>query len=212
MRSPIVIGLVGEKGSGKETFAKVFQEIVEQKKPLIPLSSKREKLLKNQGTSPQGRRIIAHVKFSDLLKETLDLWSLPHTRENLQDLAVIMDQHFGEGTLANAIYERIKKLDADIVLIDGVRWDADIILLNRFKNHYLIYITADLQTRFERIQKRTEKVGEGKSFEQFMKEEGKANEVDIPKLGKIADFKIENDGKLAEFKQKVSKIVRKLYL
>jgi dephospho-CoA kinase len=184
MKNLLVIGLVGEKGSGKETFAKEFQKIV----------SKR----------------VVHVKFSDLLKETLELWSLPATRTHLQDLAVIMDQHFGEGTLANAIYNQIRKSNAQFVIIDGVRWDADIVLLNRFKKHILIYVTADLQTRFKRIQNRTEKIGEGKSFEQFMKEEGAKNEQHISRLGKKADFKIENTGNIAEFKQKINNIVGEL--
>jgi dephospho-CoA kinase len=186
MKNILVIGLIGEKGSGKETFAQEFQKLVKKK--------------------------VSHVRFSDLLKETLELWSLPATRTHLQDLAVIMDQHFGEGTLANAIYERIQKSNAQIVIIDGIRWDADIVLLNRFEKHFLIYVTADLETRFQRIQNRAEKIGEGKSFEQFVKEEGAKNELSIPRLGANADIIIENNQQLAEFKQKINTIVKELNL
>ena len=185
-QDPLVIGLVGEKGSGKETFAKFFSEFMSREKNLT----------------------VCHVKFSDLLKETLDLWSMPATRTNLQVLAVIMDQHFGEGTLAEAMYQRISKVQADIVLLDGVRWHADIKLLNRFKKHYLVYITADTKTRFKRISRRTEKIGEGKDFKQFMKEEQAANELLIPELGAKADFKIENTGSVKEFSEKVSQVAR----
>jgi dephospho-CoA kinase len=152
------------------------------------------------------------VKFSDLLKETLELWSLPSTRTNLQDIAIIMDQQFGAGTLANAIYHRIKKLKADVVILDGVRWDADIALINQFEKHYLLYITADLQTRFERITKRVEKMGEGKDYEQFLHEEEKPNEVGIPRLGSHADFKIENNGSRKDLKLKIEEILVRMPL
>lgn len=187
MKNPILIGLVGEKGSGKETVGQLFIQLLPEKK-------------------------IAHIKFSDLLKETLDLWSIPLTRTNLQDIAIIMDQHFGDGTLAFAMKQRIKKLDADIVILDGVRWDADIKLINSFKKHFLIYVTADIKTRFERIAKRVEKVGEGKDYEQFLKEEEKPNEVGIPRLGAKADFKIENNGNFETLKKKLSQVLKNMSL
>lgn len=185
MKQSLLLGLVGEKGSGKETFAEVFQKLLPKKR-------------------------VVHLKFSDLLKETLALWSLPATRTNLQDLVVIMDNHFGEGTLSEAIYQRITKIEADIILVDGVRWDSDIALLNRFSNHKLIYITADLEVRFKRIQKRTEKIGEGESYEQFLKEEQALNELAIPRIGKSADYVIKNNSTLAEFKKQIAQVVKDL--
>lgn len=63
-----------------------------------------------------------------------------------------------------------------------------------------------LQVRFERLKIRQEKVGEAKTFEQFMKEEKAKNEIYIPRIGKKADFKIENNGTLEEFRQQVNKL------
>lgn len=187
MKNPLVIGLVGEKGSGKETVGNYIVQLLSDKK-------------------------VMHIKFSDLLKETLDLWSLPATRTNLQDLAIIMDQHFGVGTLANAMFNRIQKMDAEIVILDGVRWDADVALINTFKKHYLFYVTAELKTRFERISKRIEKVGEGKDFKQFLKEEQKPNEISISRLGSRADFKIENNANKAKLKKIINEIFNKIVL
>ncbi len=174
----IVIGLVGKKGSGKETFTKFLEEVSDKE--------------------------IAHVRFSDLLKETLELWSLSQTRENLQKLAVVMNQGFGEGTLSNAIFERLKNLKAEVIVIDGVRWESDVQMVRKFPKNFLIYITADLKTRYERLKKRGEKDGENATtFEQFVSEENAANELLIPKIGEGADFKIENEGSFEEFKKKV---------
>lgn len=181
----MVIGLVGEKGSGKETFTKFLAELFSKK--------------------------ISHVRFSDLLKETLALWNIPDSRENLQKLAVAMNQGFGEGTLSAAIYKRLKSTKTELVVLDGVRWESDVKLLKKFANNKLIYITADLKTRFERLKIRGEKTGENEtSFEQFVLEENAANELLIPKIGSLADFKIENNGSFQDLKTETQKLITQL--
>ncbi len=181
-----VLGLVGEKGSGKETFTIFLEELAPNKK-------------------------IAHIRFSDLLKETLEDWSLPQTRENLQKLAVVLNTGFGEGTLSHAICERVKNTQAEIIVIDGVRWDSDVELVRTFDKNFLIYITADLETRFERLKKRGEKQDEETtSFEQFKKEEQAPNEILISQIGSKADFKLENNGSFEELKTKIADLYKKL--
>jgi uridine kinase len=176
MTQNIVIGLVGEKGSGKGTFAAHISEIQPEK------------------------RIIS-LRFSDLLRETLDLWHIPSTRMNLQKIVVIMEETFGTGLLSNAIYERISKLDADIVIVDGVRWKTDVSLIRRFKNNFLVYVTASPQIRYRRTVARAEKDGESDaSFEQFEREEQAKNELLIPKIGADADYTIKNEGTVEEFR------------
>jgi len=175
----IVIGLVVEKGSGKETFSKFLKEIANGKETL-------------------------HIRFSDLLKETLEAWSIPVTRHNLQHLVVVMDKGFGVGTLSHAVEKRIENLKADMVILDGVRWKTDVDLLKRFPQNVLVYITSTLHVRYDRLKARGEKTGEeSTSFVQFMKEEKAKNELLIPKIGASADVKIENSGSLKEFREKV---------
>ncbi|MBI2021645.1 AAA family ATPase [Candidatus Daviesbacteria bacterium] len=182
----LVIGLVGEKGSGKETFVKFLKNILVNKN-------------------------IAHLRFSDLLKETLKLWGIPITRVNLQHLAVVMDRGFGDGTLAYATLKRIESIKANIIVLDGVRWQKDVELLKSFSNNLLIYVTAPLRIRYQRLKKRGEKTGEEtSSFKQFLKEERAKNELLIPKIGTKADYKIVNDGVLNKFKKSVALFAKKL--
>ncbi|TSC65567.1 MAG: Uncharacterized protein CEO21_377, partial [Microgenomates group bacterium Gr01-1014_80] len=86
----LIIGLVGEKGSGKGTFAKFLQEIVPD---------------------------CSYIRYSDILVETLNFWSLPLTRANYQNLANTMEKSFGSGTLANATKPRIQNLPGAIVIV-----------------------------------------------------------------------------------------------
>lgn len=176
-----VIGLVGEKGSGKETFCIFLEEFAKEKKFL-------------------------HIRFSDILKQTLMLWDLSFTRHNLQILAQVMDKGFGKGALSHAISEQIKGSEADIIILDGVRWNTDLDLLKSFPKSILIYITADLEKRYKRLLLRGEKSEEKIStLTQFRIEEMAQNELLIPKIGKEAIYKIENNGTLEEFKRDVLK-------
>lgn len=175
----IVIGLVGEKGSGKETFVKLLTEVA-------------------------PKLSIFHTRSSDILAETLEAWGLPKTRENLQDLAIIMKDKFGPATVSNAVAKRIDSSSQDLAIFDGVRWDSDVELIRSFSRNFLIYITADLMIRYERLKERKEKAfEEGTTFEQFMKEEKKENELLIPTIGQSADVAIINNTTLEEFKNKV---------
>ncbi|MBI2022575.1 hypothetical protein HYS97_01860 [Candidatus Daviesbacteria bacterium] len=176
-----VIGLVGEKGSGKETFGNFLMDIAKGKK-------------------------VMRIRFSGILNETLKLWSLDGTRHNLQHLAVVMEEGFSKGTLTNAIRKRVESLNADIVILDGVRWKTDEELIRSFGKNFLIYVTAETRLRFERLQKRQEKKDEARTFEQFMKEEKAKNELLIPQIGKRADFKVENNGTFEELKVSVQKL------
>jgi dephospho-CoA kinase len=180
-----VIGLVGEKGAGKDTFVQILQK---------KLSSKN----------------IAHIRFSDHFKETLKIWSIPITRDNLQKLGVIMSEGYGSSTVSDAVFSRIKNLKADIVCLDGVRWKSDVELVRIFPKNFLVYITANPNLRFKRLKQRGEKVDEiNLTFTRFMKEEKAKNEILIPKFGMKADFKILNEGTLEEFEQKVDKFIQK---
>jgi dephospho-CoA kinase len=180
----LIIGLIGEKGSGKETVGNFILELVGTKKAV-------------------------RIRFSDILAETLTLWNLPLNRNNLQYMAIIMNQQFGAGTLTEAMRNRMKTIKADVIIIDGLRWETDIELLRSFPNNKLIYVTADEQTRYERIKARKEKIGEGSvTFDKFREEELMKNEILIPSLGKEADVTIVNDSDLEKLRAKVEKALR----
>ncbi len=184
----IIIGLVGEKGCGKGTFKDLLVEFVHDKK-------------------------IAHVRFSDVLTETLKLWGIPVSRENLQKLSPTMVQAYGEGILTRAVRKRVEDIDADIVILDGVRWLSDAEMLRQLPNNLLVYITADAKTRYERTKGRKEKAGEeNATWEKFLLEEQAETEKAIPLIGAFANHMIFNTGPLEELREEVKKfcVIHKL--
>lgn len=177
-----VLGLVGEKGSGKQTFVNFFKSL-------------------------HPDLVIRQVRFSDILAQTLILWDIPLTRSNLQKLAIIMNDSFGAQALANAAKFSIEGDNADVIILDGLRREAEYRLVKSMENNLVIYITAEQKLRYQRLKVRSEKVGEvGLTFEQFLKEEDSKAESEIPNLSKKADVKIENNGTLEEFKTKIKQL------
>ena len=181
-----IIGVVGENGAGKDTFTTFFRATA------APLA-------------------VSRVRFSDVLYDTLKLWRIESSRTNLQNLAIIIDQQFGKGSVTSATEDRIKRQKGDIVVVEGIRWKQDVPMLRAFPNSVIVYITAKPEIRFERMKKRGDKTGESKiTHEQFGREEKALTELEIPKIGKSADFKIDNDGSLDEFRQKVENLFTQL--
>ncbi len=182
----LVIGLVGEIGSGKGTVVDVFEELFPNKK-------------------------IITIKFSDILADLLKILYMPKTRDNLQKMAIAIDEMFGAGTFNYAVRRRIEGIDADIVFADGVRWPADEKMI-RDMNGIMIYVTADQKIRYQRVIVRKEKEGEdATAFEKFQKQDTMKNETFIADIGSRADHRIVNEGTLDEMKQEVELFAQKLF-
>ena len=182
-----LIGFVGQNGAGKDTFTTFFRAAA------APLS-------------------VSRVRFSDVLYDTLRIWGIMPTRSNLQNMAIIMDRQYGKGTVTRATEARIKRQNADIIVVEGVRWKQDVPMIRSFKNSILVYITAKPDVRFERLRKRGSKTAEEKlTWEQFDREEKALTELEIPEIGNLADFKIDNNGTLGEFRQKVEEFYKGLH-
>ena len=143
------IGLVGEAGSGKGTFVKIMQEIT----ALTPTIT------------------LGHIKFSGILMETAERWNLPINRETLQKIPQAMREKFGANVLSRAIEHEALTLNKKMIILDGIRWETDVKMLQTLPNNILIYLTAEEKIRFERLKKRGERSGETTmTFEQFREE------------------------------------------
>ena len=130
----LVIGIVGAPLAGKETFANILEQLLVEDGYLV------------------GRHT-----FSEILRETLDLWGIPHGRDNEQRMAIIMNAEtgFGGGALSRAMRKRLMEDASDVVVVDGVRWLDDEQMIHSLDDegikNILVYISADTKTRYERL-------------------------------------------------------------
>jgi len=180
-----IIGIIGEKGSGKGTCVDLIT-----------------KISKSKGLTTEC------VKTSALLAETLTLWNIPHTRNNLQYLAIIMNKQYGDTTLSDALRNRIEKSSADIVVYESIRWQSDLDMVRSFANNLVIYVTAPVSVRYDRTVHRGEKIDEAHTtFEKFVADEQVATETEIVDLSRYADIKIENIGTEEDLENKLRNFI-----
>jgi dephospho-CoA kinase len=165
----VVIGLLGETGSGKDTVARYLKT-----------------------------RYNAHLlRFADPIKETLSLYFERFSKDDQQWLAMLLKERFGKDILGKALKPHIDGAEG-IVSINGLRFPEDLDFVREFTPSYILYVTAPQKLRWERAHKRGEKTDDGQDFEHFQKMELVPTEVHIPEIGAKADFTIVNDQGLDE--------------
>jgi len=168
-------------------------------------------------------------RFSDILRDTLDLWGMPHGRANEQTLAQIMQwpsgpdvpgrpentagQGFPEGVLARAVKHRLSKNTSDVGILDGMRWDVDEKMLREFPaagiKNFVIYVYADDDHRYARLITRNRSGEAAMTREQFAILNQQPTEIFIPQIGSRADLTLTNNYMtVAEFEPDIEKAYR----
>lgn len=181
----IIIGLIGEKGSGKGTAS--------------------DYLIEKYGA--------VHYGTSKILRRTLEDIHVPITRENLTKLALVLKEGYGPSIIIDSLIQDMEKNGSNVIIADGIRMHGDVEPFRKKygKNFFLVYVTADLKLRYERTKARKQNEGEGEAtLEQFLEEEGKLTEVSIHEIGRQADFKMNNNGTAEELKAQVDEMMKKL--
>lgn len=179
----IVIGLIGEKGAGKGTVS--------------------DYLIEKYGAK--------HYGTSKILRRTLEDLHLSVTRDNLVKLALVLKEGYGPSIIIDSLIHDMEKNGSNIIIADGIRMHGDVEpFRNKYgKDFYLVYVTADLQLRYERTKARKQNDGEDEAtFEEFLEEEGKLTEVSIHEIGKQADFKLNNNGAPEELIAQVEEMLK----
>jgi dephospho-CoA kinase len=178
----IIIGLVGTLASGKGA---VKKRLVEKYKA-------------------------EDCRFSTILRDVLKRIDVSTTRENLQNVSTSLRQLFGEDLLAKAIAKDASTLNADIVVIDGIRRMSDIGHLLSLSNFILVAIDANPEIRYKRLVERNENAGDDKkTYEEFQADQNVEADKMIPEVMKIAKEKINNGGSLEDLYKQIDDIVLK---
>lgn len=178
----IIIGLVGEAGSGKDTVADYLKE-----------------------------KCNAELfRFADPLNETLALFLDDIKRVDLTWLAVTFKKRFGKDVLFRGLRKKIESSDHEIIAVNGIRFSEDAEFIKSLPNAHILYITLDQKKRWERIYGRGEKADDAVSFETFQEMEKAETEEQIPHIGEKADFRLENIGNKMELFAKVNEIVTQI--
>lgn len=191
----LVIGIIGAPLAGKETCANVLEQLLVE----------------------DGYRVSRHT-FSEILRETLDLWDIPHGRDNEQKMAIIMNAEtgFGGGALSHAMRRRLMDDAADVTILDGVRWLGDEKMIRSLEDdgikNIMVYVAADAKVRYARLVARN-RAGEGATtWEDFSRQEHARTEADIPDIGSRAEIVLENNyDDVEHFTRDVNRVYESLF-
>ncbi|MFC1663601.1 AAA family ATPase [Patescibacteria group bacterium] len=179
----IIIGLVGETGSGKDTFCKYVKKNV--KEPVFCF------------------------RFSDFLSKIIRVFFDEVKKEDQQWLGIVLRQRFGNDILIKALLKKIKSIKGGIIILNGMRYWEEYKMIKNLGGK-IIYITCDKKIRWQRVRKRGEKKDDLLSYKKFLEREKSKTETLISQIAKKADFKIENKGSRKKFYQEIKKITSKL--
>lgn len=177
----IIIGLTGEMGSGKDTVANYLRD-------------------------SRGARLF---RFQDPLREALEIFfgEGKVARVQMIWLSNNIRGKYGNQVIADALRRRINNISEGMVVLNGMRIKEDFEFLKSFPNSYVVYVTLDSKTRWQRTSGRGEKSDDAVSFEKFLEMEKAETEVQIPNIGKKADFRLENKSTKDELGRKIEEIM-----
>lgn len=182
-RTPkLIIGFVGQAGSGKGTAANLLHE-------------------------KYGAVVFT---FSDILTDILNRLYIPSSRDNLINMSITLRQGFGQNILAKAMSRQIDNSTADMVVVDGIRRIEDIEDLKLNPAFHFIEIMVDPKIRFERLKERNQKPGEAEmTWEDFLAVSQKETELTIAKVAEQAEIKITNEGDIQALGKQLDELVTK---
>jgi len=180
-RNKIIIGLVGETGSGKDTVANYLKE----------------------------KHSAKLMRFADPLNETLSLFFEKYSKQDQQWLVTEFRKRYGNDILCQALAKKLKETGG-LVVLNGVRLLEDEKFIRNLDNSFLFYITANQKLRWKRIHNRGEKADDNSSFEKFREIEKAITETHIPKIGSRADFVIRNEKDLPFLLKSLDEAMKKV--
>jgi dephospho-CoA kinase len=176
-----VIGVVGMPASGKGEFARIA-----------------------------GGRGIPVIVMGDMIRKAVNDAGLEPTDANFGTTATRLRAERGMDAIGQLCVPEVKRQRAPLVLIDGIRGDAEVNLFRReFSRFTLIRIDSSFENRLSRVAAR----GRSDDF----KTAGELHNRDERELGwglgnalKQADLRIENNGTLDDFSVAVHQLLDKI--
>jgi len=185
MKKPkkIILGLVGQIASGKDTVA--------------------DYLIKKY----RAEKISFSQPFRDIMKRM----QIPINRVNLSRLGNDLRRDFGKDILSKVIARDVLNSRAKIVILPNVRMEEDIIHLKKIPGFYLVAVEADARTRFERLRKRDQYEDDRtKTWPEFQRDAKLYTERHIRGIMEKAPYRLDNNGTFKDLHKQVEDLLIKL--
>ncbi|WOF16078.1 flagellar hook-basal body complex protein FliE [Methanoplanus sp. FWC-SCC4] len=176
-----IIGVVGMPASGKGEFSRIAKEMN------IPI-----------------------VVLGDIIRNAVKDAGLKITDKNMGEMSKCLRRGLGMDALAQLSIPIIEEQKGNIVIVDGIRGDAEVDTLSgHFHDFHLVAVHSSFETRLKRLseRKRSDDLPDADSLK--MRDD---REIGWGLLNafSMADLKIDNEGTMEEFEMKVKDTLYKL--
>ncbi len=176
-----VIAVVGMPGSGKGEFSSIAQEMG------IPV-----------------------VVMGDVIREEVQNRGLPPTDESMGIVARALREQYGMAAIAQVCIPVINRQQADVVLVDGVRGDAEVTLFSKtYPEFSLVSIEAPLAVRFARLSERG-RPDDLKDMNELIARDERECSFGLGRAMDLASVRIDNTGTRDEFHEKVREYLNRM--
>ncbi|MDG6256421.1 MAG: AAA family ATPase [Methanomicrobiaceae archaeon] len=173
-----VIGVVGLPASGKGEFSRIAGDMG------IPV-----------------------VVMGDVIRDVITDRGLPPTDENLGAMSRELRKEYGPAAIAERCIPRINAQGAPLVLVDGIRSDAEVaVFRDAFENFTLIGVEAPFEIRFQRLNDR-KRSDDPADEESMLARDARELGWGLGRALEMADSTIRNEGSMQEFRQEVIAIL-----
>ena len=150
-------------------------------------------------------------QFSGPLRDMLHRLHKPITRENMQVLATHLREMFGKDVFAETLLQDVAEAKESLIVIEGFRYFDEHRMFMQLPSFNFVGIEATFETRLQRIQQRTENVGDGQvTAESFAKQHEYETEKGIPELLSKADHHIDNNSSREQLYAQLDALMVKL--
>lgn len=173
-----VIGVVGLPASGKGEFSRIAAEMG------IPV-----------------------VVMGDVIREEIGALDLPPTDENLGAVSAALRRENGPAAIALRTIPRIESVTAPLVVIDGIRSDAEVeVFRQRFPGFILVAVVSRFDLRFRRLAARQRSDDPARESDLIARDDREIG-WGLSRAMNMADIEIENAGTLEEFEASVRRVL-----
>jgi dephospho-CoA kinase len=176
-----VIGIVGMPGSGKGEFSRIARSLE------IPV-----------------------IVMGDVIRQEALRQGLPGTDANLGEIAGRLREDRGMAAIAELTLPAIERGAAPLVVVDGIRGDAEVGLFReKFPGFLLIGIDAPFAARLSRLSSRGRE-DDGMTGEQLVLRDKREISWGLGRALTEADTVLCNDGTMEEFEEKVRDLLAEI--
>jgi dephospho-CoA kinase len=149
------------------------------------------------------------VTMGDVVRNEVNKRNLEPSGINIGKIAEELRKEGGSAIIAEKCVELIKKLNENIVIVDGVRSLSEVEIFRKFWKFPIIAIVVSDKLRFKRLFKR-HRSDDPVSYEELKERDKREIGFGLNKLIESADYTIKNDSTVEKLKKRVRKVFLKI--